>query len=304
MKTSVIAVFSLVLCLFFFSTLFAHDGKAHETDMLAVFGISAQDKALAKRLHPTLEVFCKHIDHDLYDFYRGLRLIMLPHDFSWGDYGHRIFFHWGFNTDPRKSESLQRQFDLTTSDPKVKERGFQYIIYVGSRTNSSWNSQLKKNNDSAPEHLELKFPASVKGQAARNRDMIQAVGRLSPAQRKHHNAVATVIYNTHILGDYIEGKVHTQAAMQPLKAVISDTIKHGVMNFDCSYQLRNDFKKEMWEAYYSSGAVKNKAEAVLKVMTIHIPKCVDKSKVIKRIVWGDIKPAGIISLETTPKNKK
>ena len=120
MKTSIVAVLSLVLCLFFPSIALAHGGKVHEQDMLAVFGIGAQDKALAKRLHPTIEVFRKHIDHDYRDFYRGLRLIMLPHKFSWGSYGHRIFFHWGFNTDPRKSESLQRQFDLATSDPDAE----------------------------------------------------------------------------------------------------------------------------------------------------------------------------------------
>ena len=242
-------------------------------------------------------------DHDYRDFYRGLRLIMLPHKFSWGDYGHRIFFHWGFNIDPRKSESLQRQFDLATSDPEIKERGFQYIIYVGSRTNSFWNSHLEKINDSAPEHLKLEFPAAVKGQAARNRDMIQAVGRLSPGKRDHHNAVATILYNTHILGDYVEGKAHTQAAMQPLKGVIADTIEHGVSNFDCPYQLREDFKKEVWKAYKSSGAVKNKAEAVLEVMKKHIPKCVANSRVIKRIVWGDMKPSSIAS-ENKPQTTK
>ena len=198
---------------------------------------------------------------------------------------------------------MQRQFDLATSDPDAKERGFQYIINVGGLNDSQWTAYLEKNNDSAPENLKLKFPASVKGQAARNRDMIQAVGRLSPAQRKHHNAVDTILYNTHIIGDYVEGKAHTQAAMQPLKDVVADTIKHGVMNFDCSGDLKEQFKKEMWKAYNSSGAVKNKAEAILKVMTTYIPKCVDNSKVIKRIVWGDMKPSSVAS-EDKPQTTK
>lgn len=299
MKTFIVVIF-YCCCLLFPQVLKAHDGKIHKLEMLAVFGIGEQDQAMKKRLHSTIEVFRKHIDHDYKDFYRGLRLVMLPHRFSWGDYGHRIFFHWGFNADPRKSQSLQKQFDLATSDPEAKERGFQYIIYVGSRSNSRWNSFLEKHNSSAPERLRLTLPASVKGQVARNRDMIKAVGYLSPARKKHLNAVATILYNTHIIGDYIEGKAHTQAAMQPLKDVVADTIKHGVMNFDCSYQLRDDFKKEMWKAYHSSGALKNKAEAILKVMIKHIPDCVDQSKIIKRIVWGDLKPSGKIA---APKQK-
>ena len=190
-----------------------------------------------------------------------------------------------------------------TSDPELKELGFDYIINVGWENDEKWRPYLEKNNDSSPEHLRLKFPAAVKGQRARNRDMIQAVGRLSPARHRHHNAIATILYNTHIIGDYVEGKAHTQAAMQPLKDVVADTIKHGVMNFDCSGDLKEQFKKEMWKAYNSSGAVKNKAEAILKVMTTYIPKCVDNSRIIKRIVWGDMKPSGMVS-ENKPQTIK
>lgn len=295
MKISNFTFLSLILCLLFSSTVLAKGGNDHRYDMLAVLGITPQlDKKLAKRLQPTIEVFRKHIDCDYRDFYRGLRLIMLPHKFSWGNYKHRIFFHWGFNTDPRHSQSLTNQFNQATSDPEVKERGFDYIINVGNRTNSRWNSHLKKINDSAPENLKLKIPTSVKGQAARNREMLLAVGWLSPASRDHHRAVATILYNTHILGDYEEGVENTQSALQPFKDVVKDTIKYGVMNFDCSYSLKKQFEKEMWKASKSTGTVKDQAIAILNVMKTYIPQCIDNSKIIKRIVWGQERPSLII----------
>ena len=130
--------------------------------------------------------------------------------------------------------------------------------------------------------------------------MLLAVGRLSPAQRKHHNAVATILYDTHILGDFVEGKAGPQAAMITLNDVIEDIKKHGVMSIDCDYNLRQECCKAIDRACRSSATNEGKAKAVLNAMREQIPKCVSNSKIIKRLVWGDMTPSGAAGIQKTP----
>lgn len=243
----------LLFASFLGMTAWGHSGKIHEEEILSVLGIKQENLALRTRLHPTIEVFSRQIDHDYSPVYRELQQIMRPYIFSWGIYGHRVLFHWGFNTNPRESRALRDCFAKTTTDKEYIDRGFQYIVEEQSR---------------------------------RNRQMLLAIGRLSPASRKHHNAVATIIYNTHIIGDYIEGAPGPRDAMISLEAVVNDVIKHGIQNFDSDLGSKKAFEKAIRQAYRSGGTQQRQAQAVLDVMREHVPKCIENSKIIKRIIYG------------------
>lgn len=234
-----------------------HSGAVHKVEMLSVLGISPQDTILCERLRSTLDEFQTQIDLNWNSFYEQLKEAMKPANFTWGTYTHRLFFHWGFNEDPRNSKALQECMSAATSDPRIIERGYQCI---------------------------------TKEQARRNRAMILAVGRLSAAQRKHLTAVATILYNTHIIGDYIEGTLGSQSAMISLDKVVEDIINHGVMNFDCSYDQKRECAKELRKACRISGGSRLKAMEILRNMQIHIPKCIRGTKIIKRIVYGNSTP--------------
>ena len=264
---------SLLLSVLFVPSLWGHSGPVHEQEMLSVFGIRPEDEKLQERMHPTIEEFRRQIDAQDRDsthwsnLYNKLQEVLLPGKFTLGDYSHRLFFHWGFNANPRNHEPLKKQIYAASSDATKIEMAYRII---------------------------------VEEQARRNRMMLLAVGRLSPAQRKHHNAVATILYDTHILGDFVEGKAGPQAAMITLNDVIEDIKKHGVMSIDCDYNLRQECCKAIDRACRSSATNEGKAKAVLNAMREQIPKCVSNSKIIKRLVWGDMTPSGAAGIQKTP----
>ena len=305
MSRMIVAFCVLMACVLSAPFAWGHTGEVHEIEMLSVWGIPPEDQAHAERLHPVIEVFRKNIDHNYEDFYAGLKAIMLPYKFTWGTYTHRIFFHWAFNGDPRyNSAALKNRFNESHADQATIDLGYKYIIYVGSNTPEGEEIArlLDKVNEQLPEAERIH--SVPKGQAARNRAVINAVTNLEHAQRKYNTAVATILYDTHIIGDFIEGKVGPQAAMTPLRDIVDDIIKHGIKNFDCDINLQNECENAMKQALRSAETETMQAQAVLDAMRVCIPKCVSNSKVIKKIVWGDKTPSGIKSQEDSESSRE
>ncbi len=305
MSKIIVAFCVLMACVLCAPFAWGHTGEVHEIEMLSVWGISPEDQALAERLHPVIEVFRKNIDVDYKDFYKGLKAIMLPYKFSWGTYTHRIFFHWAFNGDPRNnSAALKNCFIESRADPATIETGYKYILYVGSDSPEGEEiSRLLTNaNNQLPE--EERIHSIPKGQKVRNRALINAVAALEHAPKDENNAVATILYDTHIIGDFIEGELDPRAAMTPLKDIVDDIVKHGVRKIDCDINLQNECEDAMRQAMRSAATEPMKAQAVLDAMRVCIPKCVSNSKVIKKIVWGDKTPSGIKSQEDSEASSK
>ena len=51
--------------------------------------------------------------------------------FTWGNYGHRLLFHWGFNTDPKRYPQLVRQVRTCLKDnPNLKEQEQKFFAYL------------------------------------------------------------------------------------------------------------------------------------------------------------------------------
>ena len=237
---------------------YAHDTKVHNEEIFSVFGIGPQDLEIRARLDRTLQIFADQIDHDYAGLYAKVKQAVLPYHFSWGKYTHRIFFHWGFNGDPRKSAPLQECFHKATNDSSLIEKGFQIIL---------------------------------EEQARRNRRMQAGVARLG-ASPTHQKAIATIIYDIHIIGDYIEGSPDAQRALPPIDDVVEDIIKHGVNMFDCNRELKRNFAKELRNALKTSSNPTMRGNAVLRVMVQRVPECIDNTKVIKKMLYNGKTPTG------------
>ena len=114
--------------------------------------------------------------------------------FTWGSYGHRLLFHWGFNANPKKYPPLVNQI----------------------------KSCLKERKDA--EEQENKFFAYLTRniQAKRNRKLIASVERVTgiPASR----AIATILYDVHLLGDYSTVNI---SALPKISDIENDLILHG-----------------------------------------------------------------------------
>lgn len=159
----------------------------HEADIYSVlpFARCAVISELIYEIHQT-------IDFPI-GYFEGLR--DAPHaDFTWHKYGHRVFFHWGFNGNPRSGAVLQSL---------VTERKWSDAV-----TEAFWQKVIAE-------------------QAKRNRQVIQTTARKlnfqsAGVQRTYSNAFASIVTDVHILGDFSTTNIE---ALQSIDMVVSDLKK-------------------------------------------------------------------------------
>lgn len=118
--------------------------------------------------------------------------------FTWGNYGHRLLFHWGFNADPSKYNVLVRQV----------------------------RSCLKDSQDSKQQEQKFFAYLTRNIQARRNRELINSVINTTgiPAARGYANAIATILYDVHLLGDY---ETVNTSALPAINSIEHDLIDNG-----------------------------------------------------------------------------
>lgn len=159
----------------------------HEADIYSVlpFAKCAKISELIYEIHRT-------IDFPI-GYFEGLR--DAPHDdFTWHKYGHRVFFHWGFNGNPRSGAVLQSL---------VTERKWSATV-----TEAFWQKVIAE-------------------QSRRNRETMQTTARIlnfqsAGVQRTYSNAFASIVNDVHILGDFSTTNIE---ALQSIDMVVSDLKK-------------------------------------------------------------------------------
>jgi hypothetical protein len=156
----------------------------HEADAYSVLPF-ARSEGLSDWFH----VIHQTIDFPYNTYFNGLR--NPPHqDFSWGSYGHRLFFHWGFNGKPW-SLPIQECVDRCRWSPSTVESFRQKLMAEQARRNRLVMEQTAKT-------LGFSMEGTLRGYA---------------------NGFASLVYDSHLLGDYTTTK---QAPLQDLNAVIDD----------------------------------------------------------------------------------
>lgn len=231
------------------------DGDGHSGDMARVLGIDLGNQGAKQRIERLTDVFAKSIDGGADNLYAKIREI--APDFSWHQAGHRIFFHWGMNVDPKRSEVLAAS---------VKEAA--------------------KGNKNLEDMIWLLI---IDEQRARNTAMFEAVssvyfnikgdGRPAPFTHEDIRGIASLLYDTHIIGDHITGKAATQRSIANLSLVKGDVIKavEGIAARDKDFnenKLRNRLRKDL--SAVSSGNDAEQAKRVLEIMTEQIPVILQK----------------------------
>lgn len=180
---------TLLLCIIVATDLpaksFDRGGKnGHEADMYAVLPF-----ARSERISDWLELVHRTIDFPYNTYFPGLR--DAPHQkFSWGKYGHRIFFHWGFNSEPW-SPQIQEQVNKCNWDAK---------------TVAAFKGKL------------------IAEQARRNKAILEETGKLfgfgiAGQERGYANALASLVSDIHLLGDFTTENI---APLPNLQSVIRD----------------------------------------------------------------------------------
>lgn len=211
------------------------ESGGHEADAYSVLPFK-ESSTMSK----WLEVVHKTIDVPYNSYFKGLR--DAPHQkFSWGKYGHRLFFHWGFNSKPWS--------------PQIEEKVLE--CHWDAATTEAFKKKL------------------VVEQARRNRLVMERTSEtlhlgMSGVLREYTNGFASLIYDTHLLGDY---STTQKAPLQNLNAVIDDIktalyrkLKGG--NAALSINKRLDLTKTL----YTEPEVR--AKKVLEILQEDVPEMI------------------------------
>lgn len=204
----------------------------HEADIYAVlpFERSREISELIYTIHQTIDYPVGYFD--------GLR--DAPHEeFTWHKYGHRVFFHWGFNANPRSSQTLQSL---------VQER--------------KWSESIE----------EAFWQKVIREQARRNGEVLTAIGstlslQTAGVQRSYINAFASIIVDIHILGDFSTTK---RESLKTLDMIVSDLEKALFENF-----RGGDHAKAIAKKMNSTKSIADdnqRADAILKIMKSELPR--------------------------------
>lgn len=95
---------------------------------------------------------------------------------------HRIWFHWGFNTDPRQFAPITNSLNAAIADGVIQASDLPEFWDL-------MNAEVSKRNRAL-----MNEGAAVFG--------FGELGAISAAQRRQLNGLVTVLYSIHILGDH------------------------------------------------------------------------------------------------------
>ena len=192
--------------------------------------LGIKDKASQKQVEECLNSFSNAIDNvkDLQNQLRNKFGLKVGVD-------HRLLMHWGFNlNDPRKHRQLCNRIEDQVSSEEERTKIFEFV-------KEKWHVRNKEMRKSTKETFGLETRA---------------------------NALATIIYDIHILADYTDIRIRPLADLKYL--VEKDLIRHGLNKLFRGLKGENDSKLT--------------AEKIKKTLRAAPPKTID----LKRKYQKDI----------------
>lgn len=225
-------------------------GNGHSGDIAKVLGINLEDRENNRKIEKLVKVFADSIDGigDANELNRKIKDI--TPNFNWGGYGHRLFFHWGFNKNPQDSIPLSEKVNEATEDPYKRKMIWELII---------------------------------KYQSERNRKMKSVVYQLGAMTKDENDGISTLIYDIHLLGDYIEGTETTSKALLNINSIIGD-LNNAFVKLNCSnYNYLREIKKEMNSTI---GSDKMRAEKILQILKNRVPNIIQHTNRVKKALYG------------------
>ncbi|MFA6938309.1 MAG: hypothetical protein WCQ67_08770 [Treponema sp.] len=211
-----------LLILIFTLPVFGKKGNEHSKDMLLVLGLYSNNDQLTSNqnleyLNDMFSFINKHIDDSL-QFYKELQ-DKFPY-FTWGDYGHRIIYHWGFDLDKDLNQKQYQDSLAQLFNAKI------YGYYGDSLTDEKWYDQW--NN----------FLSFLKNnQKKQNQEMTEVVRHKLGLKYSDSRDIAAILYYTHLLGDHAvhEGEVTGDSVLETDKIL-----------YNLNIHIKNLTSKKQW----------------------------------------------------------
>lgn len=138
---------------------------------------------------------------------------------------HRIWFHWGFNTDPRKFTPIVESLQDAVSEGIIGEADVTEFW-------SLMNDEISRRNRAL-----MNEGAKVFG--------FGELGTISAAQRRQLNGFVTMLYSIHILGDHQTTDHDIIVSLNRLYADIYSAIDNIAGKQPQNYQKAKELKKQL-----------------------------------------------------------
>ena len=246
---------------------FAKIGEDHSWDMLAVIGLYSENdfsvsyvnKQKLDYLFASINSYIDKYNQD--NFYNNLKA-EFPY-FNWGEYGHRLINHWGFDID------IDLDSEGTPSDrqyPEALKSTFQekFEYYYGNETTfliSDWNRFLKYIRDTQKE---------------RNFQIINSIKTNLGIRANDSRDIGAILYYTHLLGDHVEH----EGNLTGLSVLEIDKI---LLNINLHIKNLSKQNKGIYTLYKNAiNSIRQTnetdyAEEILNYMKIYIPKIIKQN---------------------------
>lgn len=238
----------------------AKTGSEHCKDMLEVIGVQ-QDKSSSayKYANEVAKTITAMIDLNYSQLLENIRSV--APNFSLGPSRHRIFFHWGFNENPQHGEDLAKQINDATDDESSRMKIWEMI-----RTEQGRRNRIMMEKVSVEFH--------------RNSNLMLA--------RSEQNALASIMYNAHILGDYEVSASSQTKGMVSINAIIADTLRSVTQRIkEPDMKIVSEFKQQLKAIKALPEETSMKAQKTLVSMKTYVPKILRANRRMCRIVYGD-----------------
>jgi hypothetical protein len=162
---------------------------------------------------------------------------------------HRLLFHWGFNNDPKNSQPLSQKIYECGLSAQKRENLFNYL-----------REQQKQ----------------------RNGRMITKVEAITGTPKGQARALATILYDVHILGDYDTEDVEP---LLDLRKVNFDLKQKGILRMEFKIG-QEEFLRALDKAEMSGQSDKQKAKNIINTIEDNLPGLLSKQ-------WHGSFPNGI-----------
>ncbi len=187
----------IVLPLLIFSTiLHAKGGAEHREDMQKVYPFAAEECKPAFDLYELVNAYLDYPNYDLNckDNSKQRKRCEKPKFLNDDPFkntiweNHRIWYHWGFSQDPKKFKPLQNKVKQNIDEGKLKDEDVDLFWEQLKKIHSKRNLQL------------MTISKDFLGYQNQN------ISQLSEAQRKQVGGFVAILYDIHILGDWMTEK--------------------------------------------------------------------------------------------------
>lgn len=232
-------LFFLTICLLIPINGFALGGKEHAADMQRIFPFaeSTKNKKVTdfyRRVNefldfPYVQPGQKHdksqpkrpkfvVEHSKFSQIRWLGK-------------HRIWFHWGFNTDPRKFPPIVNSLNQAVQDGVITQQDVEEFW-------SMMNIEISRRNRTL-----MNESAKVFG--------FGELGTISAQQRKQLNGLVTILYSIHVIGDHKTADKDIIAPLSRVYADVSNAIDNIAGKEAANFEKAKELKKQLRTAQSS-----------------------------------------------------